>query len=373
VVATEIVGDWALARFSWSGAVTSTLGNEATSVRQSSLAAQLRSPEWRGFRLEATTQRDVGSRPCGASARMQRHSAALSFGGQQSGVSLHYLTRIERETGGVPRDTLTVRSVGPTTRGYSLTAWRMLGRAVVAASLGSRSRWREQRETIFTPGGGVDTIPSDSGPVIIPNGPRYETRINRGLLHGFGTELRLAWAGGRMAFDALAGHALGARSPAGARTWAQSGASFAVTPSVALVGGLVLDDGWETRQPSPRRYFTLGARLTSSAFSRPVEDRAGATRAVATAFRLQASGDGNVTLGIRSATARLVELTGDFLQWRAVRMQRVSADWWELRMPMPSGVHRVNVRVDGGKWNAPPGLPRQQDEFGGDAGVFVVP
>jgi 1,4-alpha-glucan branching enzyme len=118
---------------------------------------------------------------------------------------------------------------------------------------------------------------------------------------------------------------------------------------------------------------TLGARLTSASFSRPAHDEDNARRAAAAAFRFATSSEGQVTLGIRSATARLVELTGDFVQWRPVRMQRVSADWWELRMPISRGVHRVNVRVDGGKWRAPPGLPRHRDEFGGDAGVLVIP
>jgi 1,4-alpha-glucan branching enzyme len=87
---------------------------------------------------------------------------------------------------------------------------------------------------------------------------------------------------------------------------------------------------------------------------------------------VESSPQGIVTLGVRSTNARLVEVTGDFVQWRPVRMQRVSADWWELRIPMSRGVHRVNVRVDGGKWSAPPGVPLQRDEFGGDAGVIVI-
>ena len=37
------------------------------------------------------------------------------------------------------------------------------------------------------------------------------------------------------------------------------------------------------------------------------------------------------------------------------------------------GVHHVSVRVDGGKWIAPPGLAAIDDDFAGQAGLLVVP
>jgi hypothetical protein len=36
------------------------------------------------------------------------------------------------------------------------------------------------------------------------------------------------------------------------------------------------------------------------------------------------------------------------------------------------GVHRVNVRADGGPWRPPPGLSVVRDEFGGEVGLLVV-
>jgi hypothetical protein len=36
------------------------------------------------------------------------------------------------------------------------------------------------------------------------------------------------------------------------------------------------------------------------------------------------------------------------------------------------GVHRVNIRVDGGAWRPPPGLSVVRDEFGGEVGLLVV-
>jgi hypothetical protein len=42
-------------------------------------------------------------------------------------------------------------------------------------------------------------------------------------------------------------------------------------------------------------------------------------------------------------------------------------------MPIAAGVHRLNVRVDGGAWTAPSGTTRAADEFGGEVGIVTVP
>jgi len=35
-------------------------------------------------------------------------------------------------------------------------------------------------------------------------------------------------------------------------------------------------------------------------------------------------------------------------------------------------VYRVNLRVDGGPWIVPPGLPSVVDEFGGAVGILTI-
>jgi hypothetical protein len=37
-----------------------------------------------------------------------------------------------------------------------------------------------------------------------------------------------------------------------------------------------------------------------------------------------------------------------------------------------AGTYRLNVRVDGGEWVAPPGLLDVEDEFGGRVGLLVL-
>jgi hypothetical protein len=39
---------------------------------------------------------------------------------------------------------------------------------------------------------------------------------------------------------------------------------------------------------------------------------------------------------------------------------------------MTPGTHRVNVRVNGDAWTAPPGMPAVNDEFNGRVGIIVV-
>jgi len=41
-------------------------------------------------------------------------------------------------------------------------------------------------------------------------------------------------------------------------------------------------------------------------------------------------------------------------------------------VPLAAGVHRVNVRVDGGEWRVPTGLSAVDDDFEGKVGLLVV-
>ncbi|HEY3288461.1 MAG TPA: glycogen-binding domain-containing protein [Gemmatimonadaceae bacterium] len=84
--------------------------------------------------------------------------------------------------------------------------------------------------------------------------------------------------------------------------------------------------------------------------------------------------DGGATLTIRvlaNANAR-VEAYGTFSGWQPVPMQWV-LDAWELQVHLPPGPQRVAVRVNGSQWRAPANLTKVTDEFGGEAGMVVVP
>jgi len=40
---------------------------------------------------------------------------------------------------------------------------------------------------------------------------------------------------------------------------------------------------------------------------------------------------------------------------------------------IPKGLHRLNVRRDGGPWMAPGGTTRSADDYDGEVGVFILP
>ena len=73
--------------------------------------------------------------------------------------------------------------------------------------------------------------------------------------------------------------------------------------------------------------------------------------------------------------ATAVEISGDFTDWRPVPLRRnpASADAWVASFRISKGLHRINVRRDGGPWMAPGGTTRSADDYDGEVGVFVLP
>jgi hypothetical protein len=67
-----------------------------------------------------------------------------------------------------------------------------------------------------------------------------------------------------------------------------------------------------------------------------------------------------------------VEVAGTFSDWKPVPLTR-TAEGWEAEIALPPGRHRVAVRFNGGPWKAPAGTAHIRDEFGGEAGLVVVP
>ncbi|HEX9895972.1 MAG TPA: glycogen-binding domain-containing protein, partial [Gemmatimonadales bacterium] len=89
-------------------------------------------------------------------------------------------------------------------------------------------------------------------------------------------------------------------------------------------------------------------------------------------FRVERGGP-MVRLLMPAPHAAGVELMGDFTDWEPVAMLPDSPGWWTLSRTLAPGIYRVNVRVDGGPWRVPPGIPAEDDDLGGKAGVLLVP
>ena len=82
-----------------------------------------------------------------------------------------------------------------------------------------------------------------------------------------------------------------------------------------------------------------------------------------------------VRLTLYAPGAGLVEISGDFTDWRPVELRRSATDRdaWEGTFRITRGLHRINVRRDGGPWLAPAGTTRSADDFDGEVGVFLLP
>ncbi len=82
-----------------------------------------------------------------------------------------------------------------------------------------------------------------------------------------------------------------------------------------------------------------------------------------------------VRLTLYAPGAASVEISGDFTDWQPVQLSRnpARADAWEGTFRIPSGLHRINVRRDGGRWMAPAGATRRADDYDGEVGVFLLP
>jgi hypothetical protein len=70
--------------------------------------------------------------------------------------------------------------------------------------------------------------------------------------------------------------------------------------------------------------------------------------------------------------ANTVELMADFTNWTPVALERNGAAW-TFAGAVPSGPHRLAIRIDGGEWIAPPSLPKVEDDLGGVVGIVTIP
>jgi hypothetical protein len=181
-------------------------------------------------------------------------------------------------------------------------------------------------------------------------------------------EASVAWARGRVAVDAAAGRRLvqgGTRT----NTWLLGG-SVALTERLAVVASAGASP-FDVAQGLPGgEYATIALRVTT----RPGRALELQSRSRATAHGLETwrEEDGTVLLVVHAPRAHRVELMGDFTDWRPVVMDREADGHFAARIRLPAGSYRVNVRVDGGMWMAPPGTTPVADEYNGAAGLLVI-
>lgn len=78
------------------------------------------------------------------------------------------------------------------------------------------------------------------------------------------------------------------------------------------------------------------------------------------------------TLRVLAPGARAVEIMGDFTDWKEIALAHRGSGVWEAALQIAPGVHRLNLRVNGGAWLVPLGTRPEEGEFGDKVGVIVV-
>jgi hypothetical protein len=156
------------------------------------------------------------------------------------------------------------------------------------------------------------------------------------------------------------------------KNWLSGTFTMWLAPRAAFVVGGGTQPSNPARGIPARTFGTVGMMFASawpSKSSVPVSDVNLARIAFFEAKPIEA---GMQKIVVRVARVESVDVMGDFSDWTPLTMVRRGRDLWELSVPLTPGRHQINIRTDGGKWVAPPGLPKISDMFSGEVGVLIV-
>jgi hypothetical protein len=244
-------------------------------------------------------------------------------------------------------------------------------------SLGSAGAWWQRGNLVIT----TSAASARSGESVLrtivdtAGQPPFDTirtrRVSSSRSNQFtDVEVALSWSHGPLLLDAAVGMRPTTPSVAAAR-WLHAGGAWALTRTVALVSDVGTRPAVPFAGTRAGGFFTLGLELSTSALRSSAAVPEG-VRASASEFAIRGAGASR-TISVRANGARVVELMADFTDWQPISLARVGGNRFEITMPVAPGVHRVDVRIDGGAWVAPPGTSVVRDEFGGEAGITMVP
>lgn len=260
------------------------------------------------------------------------------------------------------------------TYGWEAAVWRRFG-ALSVQILGRQST----QSTDVTPRGVIDTLAPP------PDTLSAATQRQARVLTDFGTWLR--WEGRRVQLAAAGGVRYGlvqpgvspripgdgsglesSRGRSSSEGWWQADITYWMTDRFALASSV-------GRHPSDPSLLAPGGRFLRMSLRASLGRRAPAPSARLAApvgFRSERLAAGIVEFSLPAGKARRVELMGDFTDWAPVDLERDRGGRWRIRLPAEPGLHRVNVRYDGGPWLVPPGTRPVADEFELVTGEVIV-
>lgn len=174
----------------------------------------------------------------------------------------------------------------------------------------------------------------------------------------------------------------GARSAV--QWWGRADATFTLSRHVVLNAAMISLPGVSDRTivaTGARQVASFGVALTGmpsfrlprrspTAASRDSGD--GSARLFDESFRAVRIDARTLTFRARIPGATRVELASELTNWRSVHMQRDGDGWWSVALAGEPGTYRVNLRVNGGAWRPPAGVPVADDEFNGRVGIVSI-
>jgi hypothetical protein len=351
------------AQASWLASPTASMDGDA------SISGRYYSPAFGNFRVElgAAAQRTAGPDVTRSSNALQG-DASVSYAFGASGAWLGTTQRASAVAASAVPGTNAGSTASDALPGhvqaFNAGLWRRLGSAVLTTSF-----------TTTVSGGNSDglTLSNPNAPSGLGNGGPSADTVPRGgsvpSRHYSDFESTLYWSHGPLALDGLIGTRV-STSYGQRTTWGHAQASWALGEQLALVAG----GGSRASEPAIGRvggtFFSFGVRLASVPWI--AHTLHPGARSTASSFGVRAAGATRI-IYVHAPAARTIELMADFTDWQPVAMRHASNDEWQVAMPIAPGAHRVNIRVDGGQWSAPPGASTVQDEFNGVVGLVVVP
>ena len=240
----------------------------------------------------------------------------------------------------------------------------LVGFGAWAQSHGARFALDLEQRSATELGGFGPVVPSED--TLAPP-PVPEQSLVRTTLTIARTSVR--WEGSRLALETSGGVTMGlTREP---YRWAWASMQLRLTPDItafATIGGDGADRYLVTPAESP------GARVgIQLANWRSVEVRPLVMRGVARRWDVRRIDDRSYALTVWAPEARRVEVMGDFTDWEPVVLHQGGRDRWSVVVALDPGVHKVTLRIDGGAWSPPPGVPQSVDGYSGTVGLVVVP
>jgi hypothetical protein len=183
-------------------------------------------------------------------------------------------------------------------------------------------------------------------------------------------EARLTWRENRWWATALVGRVAVAQQAAALWMGGQLGIDIGRGASL-LLGAGTTPRVLELVSAPPRHTVSLGLGFNAAILSARPNDATAKAKDSHAVFVVSSIGTERVRIMIRLPAAHSLVFASDCTDWTPLDMTR-TADGWIVDVKASRGLHRANVRVDGGAWVAPPGLASITDDFAGEVGLFAV-